>query len=114
MPPKKPVDNATLDIFAPADPMHFDGATYEPEQDRVRLSDQHRRIAAVMRDAKWRTLDEIGTATGDPPASVSARLRDFRKERFGSYIVERRRRSKGLFEYRIDPESKGKGGPDAP
>jgi len=44
-----------------------------------------------MRDGEWRTLGEISEATGHPEASVSARLRDFRKPRFGGHTVNRRR-----------------------
>ena len=95
-----------LDLFTPADPMRFDGETYEAEHDESRLAAQHRRVAALMKDGRWRTLAEISDVTGDPPASVSARLRDFRKERFGGYDVQRRRRAKGLFEYRVDPDSR--------
>jgi hypothetical protein len=39
--------------------------------------------------------------TGFPEASISARLRDFRKEQFGKHVVERRRRSQGQWEYRL-------------
>ena len=57
-----------------------------------------------MRDGAWRTLDEISVAVGAPPASVSARLRDLRKEKFGAHLVERRsrgERGRGLYEYRV-------------
>jgi len=57
-----------------------------------------------MSDGDWRTLSEIGEATGDPVASVSAQLRHLRKRRFGAYIVDKRSRGDralGLFEYRV-------------
>lgn len=78
-----------------------DGRTFDFRKDAKRLSDQHWRVLSLMRDGAWRTLAEIAAATKDPEASVSARLRDFRKPRFGAYTVERRRRDKGLHEYRI-------------
>jgi len=81
----------------------FDGRTFEPVKDGPRLAAQHQRIAALMAGGAWRTLDEIAAETGDPPASVSARLRDFRKVRFGGHTVERRRRAGGLYEYRVMP-----------
>lgn len=34
-------------------------------------------------------------------ASISARLRDLRKPKFGGYVVERRRRTVGTWEYRV-------------
>ena len=57
----------------------------------------------AMRDGQWRTLEAISMSTGAPQASVSARLRDFRKEKFGGHHVERRRMKElgGLFEYRL-------------
>jgi len=80
---------------------HHDGETYDPSRDKLRLNAQTQRVYDVMRRGEWLTLHEISTATGDPEASVSARLRDLRKERFGGYKIERRRRGGGLWEYRL-------------
>ena len=77
----------------------FDGKTYEPS-DGPRLGVQLAQVAALMRDGQWRTLYEIAHATGCPTQSVSARLRDLRKPRYGSHPVERRRVSAGVFQYR--------------
>jgi hypothetical protein len=86
----------------------FDGATYDPDFDETRLTGQLGRVYACMKDGRWRTLGEVEDATGDPQASISARLRDFRKARCGSHEVDRRRRGPsedGLWEYRlIKPE----------
>ena len=82
----------------------FGGASVEPLMDEARLLGQHRRVFDVMCDGVWRTLGEIQAWTGDPQASISARLRDFRKARFGGHCVDRRRRgedSRGLWEYRL-------------
>lgn len=95
-----------MSVSLPAPPFDFDGITYEPKLDQKRLSGQVLRVFDVMRDGKWRTLAEIERITGDPQASVSARLRDLRKVRFGEFIVERRRRGKskrGLWEYQVLP-----------
>lgn len=73
---------------------HFDGATYTLA-DRPRLAAQYIRVWHLMRDGKWRTLDEISAATGAPEASVSARLRDMRKPRFGENTIERRHIARG-------------------
>jgi hypothetical protein len=84
--------------------LDHDGDTYDPELDRARLNAQTRRVYDLMADAAWRTLAEIAAATGDPEASVSARLRDLRKAKFGGYAVERRRRGdgrSGVWEYRL-------------
>jgi len=80
---------------------HRDGETYEPRFDFDRLNRQARMVAEVMIVGQWRTLAEIAELTDQPEASVSARLRDLRKPRFGGSTVERRRKSKGLFEYRL-------------
>lgn len=90
-----------LDLFDQPVIEPRDGETYDHVLDGARLAAQHRRVADLMADHVWRTLAEISDRTGDPPASVSARLRDLRKEQFGAFTVERRRRTKGLFEYRV-------------
>ena len=82
----------------------FGGVTFEPELDEGRLRAQLLRVYNVMKDSRWRTLFEISAVTRDPEQSVSARLRDFRKERFGGHSVNRRRRGegrRGLFEYQL-------------
>ncbi len=82
---------------------HFDGETYEPKLDHERLGQQLGDVKALMSDGHWRPLDEIAATTGHPQASVSARLRDLRKEKFGGWTVERRRvpDGHGLHEYRV-------------
>ena len=80
---------------------HFNGADYDQGRDQARLSLQHVRIFELMRDGQWRTLDEISTVTGDPPASVSAQLRHLRKRRFGAHLVEREHVGRGLYRYRL-------------
>ena len=84
----------------------FDGKTYEPQHDKVRLNRQLSIVWNVMKAGHWMTLARLASLTKQPEASVSARLRDLRKDRFGSHTVERRRRgaaSDGLWEYRLIP-----------
>lgn len=84
----------------------FDGETYDPEQDRARLTGQMLRVFDVMCDGLFRTPDEIMRATGDrSSASITARLRDMRKDKFGGHTVHRQRRGKGsegVHEYRLE------------
>ena len=83
----------------------FDGSDYEHKHDYIRLSGQIQRIFDVMKDGSWYTLAEINRITGDPHASVSAQLRNLRKERFGSHVIEKRckgNRSNGLWEYSME------------
>lgn len=79
----------------------FDGQTYEPAHDEARLISQLARVQTLMRDGRWRTLDNIQEAIGGSLPGVSARLRDLRKTKFGGYTVQRRRVGGGLFEYRV-------------
>ncbi len=80
----------------------FGGDTYDPEQDKDRLLTVLGRVRDVMFDGQWHTLDELVGRCGGSNASVSARIRDLRKKRFGSYIVERRRVHNGLWAYRLN------------
>ena len=79
----------------------FDGETYEPARDRDRLRAQLDDVRMFMWDGDWHTLDQISVATSHPPASVSARLRDLRKSKFGAFVVEREYVERGLFRYRL-------------
>ena len=84
----------------------FGGETYVPSLDRERLADQFLRVWDLMIDQKWRTLREIAAVTGDPEASISARLRDVRKD-WGEDAMLRRRRPgidarAGVHEYRLN------------
>jgi hypothetical protein len=79
----------------------FDGATYIRALDHERLGAQLLRVARVMADGAWHTLRGISGLTGDPEASVSARLRDLRKRKFGGHSVLRERVARGLWRYRL-------------
>jgi hypothetical protein len=81
--------------------MYFDGATYEHGRDGARLGDQMMAVLSVMADGQWRTLKQLAAAVDAPEASVSARLRDLRKPRFGGHRVERRYVCKGCFTYQL-------------
>ena len=83
----------------------FNGPAFDPAQDAGRLRKQIDRVREAMIDGQWRTLSEIEAITGDPQASISAQLRHLRKERFGSWIVNRRRRAPdaGTWQYQLRP-----------
>lgn len=106
-----------------AGPPMFDGETFVPEFDAARLSGQLAAVYQLMSDGEWRTLAGIGHAVRRVPgcerateASLSARLRDLRKPRFGAHTVEHRRRGDaegGFWEYRLvleEGEANGKQG----
>lgn len=81
--------------------MYFDGNTYSHERDSARLGEQMMAVLSVMADGKWRTLAAIASETNAPEASVSARLRDLRKPRFGGYTVNREYVRRGLYQYQL-------------
>lgn len=96
---------ALIEDFEPAP--KFDGATFDPTQDAPRLSSQLIATRELMLDGEWRNLAQIALALRKQglhvtEASISARLRDLRKERFGAFDVQRRRLIGGLWEYRVD------------
>jgi hypothetical protein len=79
----------------------IDGKTYEPTLDYARLGKQMKAVYSLMRDGQWRTLRQIADLVEAPEASVSARLRDLRKRKFGAFTVERARAVSGLHWYRL-------------
>ena len=103
------VDPLQMEARAPnRDEAAFDGESIEPELDARRLGRQLGHVLAALRLGGWWTLRELAAVAGGSEAGCSARLRDLRKARFGGYEVERRRRGdpkRGLFEYRLAPES---------
>ena len=82
--------------------MAFDGRTYEPEHDHKRLTGQLNRVYECMSNGKWWQLNGLAIWAGGTETSCSARLRDLRKPKFGSHLIDRRRvGTTGLFEYRM-------------
>jgi len=80
------------------------GRVYDHKFDFTRLKKQRHRVWAVMISHEWVTLSEISNKTGDPEASISASLRDFRKPQYGSHSVmkiPRGSRQRGLWEYKL-------------
>ena len=76
----------------------------DPEQHRKQLG----AVWRVMHDRGWWTLRNISKRTGYPEQSVSARIRDFRKERFGGHTVDRIYQGDGVFIYRLIPRRRNK------
>lgn len=81
--------------------VRFDGATYSHERDGSRLHAQLAKVREAMADHQWHTLAELAAICDAPEASVSARLRDARKKKFGGHTVERRYAGNGLWEYKL-------------
>jgi|GEM_PF-5838863 len=87
----------------------FDGSDYSHALDHGRLTGQLRDVYEAMKDGEWRTLPEIRALTGLAfDASVSKHLRHLRYEKFGAYLVEKRRVDEhGLWEYRVGAKGAG-------
>ncbi len=82
--------------------MGYGKSGYDPKLDADRLDRQKQRIFSVMKDGEYRTLREIESLTGDPQASISARLREFVNK--DGHIKNKRRRGepkRGIWEYQI-------------
>ena len=94
---------APVGFTVPGEGPDHDGETYDPDRDHVRLNAQTLRVWEVMKGGAWMTLKQISDATGDPEASISARLRDLRKAKFGGHTVERDCLGGGLHMYRVIP-----------
>ena len=81
--------------------MTFDGITYAPE-DHDRLKTLLARVRLLMSDGAQRTLAQIQYECGGSEASVSARLRDLRKEENGGHKVTGTRLKGGLWVYAVE------------
>ena len=91
-------------------PSHICGSDYVAELDEIRLTGQMLKVFEYMRNGKWRTLFEISDATTEPEASISAQLRNLKKDghnkqnvNYGGHTVLRRRRGGkgGTWEYKL-------------
>ncbi len=81
----------------------FDGNYYNEKNDKVRLTKQLQGVYNCIRSGSWQTVQEIADITNYPQASISAQLRNLRKERFGGMDVEGRYRSgTRIFEYKLN------------
>jgi hypothetical protein len=84
----------------------FGGTTLE-KKDVLRLGKQLQAVYDVMADGQYRTLTQIVDSVKAnagiiaSPQSVSARLRDLRKEKFGGFKVNRQAVGEGLFRYSV-------------
>jgi hypothetical protein len=81
----------------------FGGNTFDPALDEDRLRAQLAAVRKAVSNGNWWTLARLAQVVDAPEASVSARLRDLRKPKFGGFTVERRRvpGGNGLHIYRV-------------
>jgi hypothetical protein len=79
----------------------FDGETFDRERDGERLATLLGRVKAEMGDGQWKTLRHLAVKCKGSEASVSARIRDLRKPKFGGFNIEHRCVGSGVWEYRM-------------
>lgn len=79
----------------------FDGSTFSESRDGSRLASQLADVRMLLSTGEWLTLEQISRFTGHPEASVSSRIRDLRKGRFGGHTIEREYVCRGLHRYRL-------------
>jgi hypothetical protein len=84
-----------------ADTPEFDGDDYQSDRDKPRLTGQIKSVFEVISDQEWWSVRRISKHTGAPEPSVSAQLRNLRKERFGGHTIEREYRGSGLYLFRL-------------
>jgi hypothetical protein len=75
-------------------------ATGDPA-DAVRLSGQLLAVYDLMSDGAWWTLADLAGRVNASTQSVSARIRDLRKECFGAHDVRGEQVKRGLWRYRL-------------
>lgn len=93
--------NETPDLFSyTTKAIRFDGPEIA-KADTVRLTGQCLKVFDIMKHGGSWTLAQLSEASGYPQASISARIRDFRKHRFGSHTIERTNHGDGLFSYKL-------------
>lgn len=85
--------------------LDFRGATYDPSRDCARLNKQMADVWLYVGNGEWWTLSLLEKVTGHPQASISARLRDMRRDDFHRRIgrvveVEHQFVKRGLWKYR--------------
>lgn len=87
----------------------FDSGVDLTKADHARLSTQLQRVLHVLRDGQWYSVPALQRAIRaqfgitEPEPSLSAQIRNAKKEKHGGYPVERRRIG-NTYEFRIVPE----------
>jgi hypothetical protein len=66
----------------------FDGVTISPQVDDGRLTILQGRVYSYLRSHDWVTLRQLSEACRGTETSVSARIRDLRKPRWGEHEIQ--------------------------
>lgn len=98
---------AAIAIPDKTNPADFQGDDYVATRDRDRLTSQIKKIYLHMRDEQWRSLKDISNELDIPHSSVSAQLRNLRKESFGSHKIHRKHLQGGFYLYKLEVNQQG-------
>ena len=99
--PEGTYDALCREAMPPIGEMRFSGSTYDEKLDQYRLGSQLNDVWQYIKDGEWHYPEEMEEALDHRWASMSARLRDFRKDRFGAHNIERERVRGGSWRYRL-------------
>lgn len=87
-------------------PQPYAGSTLD-QADLPRIEFLVERVRKQLLRGEWLTLAYLSAVCKGSEASVSARIRDLRKEQWGGYFVEKKRLESGIWLYRI-PKGQGR------
>lgn len=75
------------------------------EKEQKKMSKARLEVFEIMKDGKWRTIDQIQAAgVNAPPQSITIYLRSFREKQYGGYFVNRRKLAgTRVFQYQVEP-----------
>lgn len=80
----------------------FDGESFDKDKDQARLTSNIVKVRQFMSDGEWHTAHDIRRGIGaSPDTAILERVRDLRKERFGAFSIESKRREGGTWCYRM-------------
>lgn len=78
----------------------------EKQQEWRHTGKQQHDVYNVMKDQQWHSLEDVYSKVGGRQTSVSACIRNLRKEAYGGFIVERAREN-GEYLYRLSLRTDG-------
>lgn len=78
----------------------------EKQQEWRHTGKQQLDVYNVMKDQQWHSLEDVYRKVGGRQTSVSACIRNLRKQNYGGFIIERARED-GEYLYRLLPPVDG-------
>lgn len=88
---KQNIDTATIRHAQPEIKPSLSSGFPCPATDAPWLKGQLRQVFKIMADRQWHTVPQVAAAVGCCQTGASARLRDLRKKKHGSFKIERKR-----------------------